>query len=65
MDCSQCGARLKAKLELHVRTFTCNNCGSSLDRDVNAAKNMLIRAGFNPTDNDGCNSEVLSELQLT
>lgn len=65
MDCSQCGARLKAKLELHVRTFTCNNCSSSLDRDVNAARNMLIRAGFNPTDNDGCNSEVLSELQLT
>ena len=65
MDCSMCGARLKAKLELHVRTFTCGNCGASLDRDVNAAKNMLIRAGFNPTDNNSYNSEILCELQLT
>lgn len=56
MDCSMCGARLKAKLELHVRTFHCEQCGLSLDRDYNAARNMLIGAGFNPADVDGCNS---------
>lgn len=56
MDCSNCGARHKAKLELHVRTFTCDHCGLRLDRDVNAARNMLIRAGFNPADVDECKS---------
>lgn len=52
MDCSHCGARLKTRLELHVRTFHCEQCGMILDRDVNAARNMLIRAGFTPADAD-------------
>lgn len=64
MDCSMCGTRLKAKLELHVRTFHCEQCGLSLDRDYNAARNMLIRAGFNPADVDGCNSGSYLEKQL-
>lgn len=54
MDCSVCGARLKTRLELHVRTYHCEHCGMTLDRDVNAARNMLIRAGFNPADADEC-----------
>lgn len=54
MDCSVCGARLKARLRLSVRIYHCEHCGSSLDRDVNAARNMLIRAGFNPADVDVC-----------
>lgn len=54
MDCSHCGARLKTRLELHVRTFHCEHCGMTLNRDVNAARNMLIRAGFTPADVDGC-----------
>lgn len=57
MDCSNCGARLKAKLELHVRTYQCEHCGLTLDRDVNAARNMLIRAGFNPADVDDCKTK--------
>lgn len=57
MDCSNCGARHKTALELHVRTFTCEHCGSSLDRDFNAARNMLIRAGFNPADVDVCKTK--------
>ena len=64
MDCSHCGARLKTKLELHVRTFHCEHCGMTLDRDVNAARNMLIRAGFNPADVDGCNPGSLMGKQL-
>jgi putative transposase len=38
--CSGCGA-VKAKLPLHVRVFTCESCGLTLDRDVNAARNLL------------------------
>ena len=54
MDCSNCGARHKTALELHVRTYHCEHCGMTLDRDVNAARNMLIRAGFTPADVDEC-----------
>ncbi|MGW1800897.1 RNA-guided endonuclease InsQ/TnpB family protein [Streptomyces sp. NPDC001984] len=37
--CSHCGA-LAEKLPLSVRTWTCD-CGTTHDRDVNAAKNLL------------------------
>jgi putative transposase len=37
--CSVCGA-LQDKMPLHVRTWTCD-CGTTHDRDVNAAKNIL------------------------
>ena len=37
--CSTCGT-LQGKMPLHVRTWTCD-CGTTHDRDVNAAKNML------------------------
>ncbi|MCX5357871.1 transposase [Streptomyces sp. NBC_00124] len=38
--CSGCGS-LREKLPLSVRTWTCGNCGTAHDRDVNAAKNLL------------------------
>jgi putative transposase len=37
--CSSCGA-VKAKLPLNIRTFDCDHCGITLDRDVNAARNI-------------------------
>ncbi|MFF0727763.1 RNA-guided endonuclease InsQ/TnpB family protein [Streptomyces sp. NPDC004134] len=37
--CSACGT-LQDKMPLHVRTWTCD-CGTTHDRDVNAAKNLL------------------------
>lgn len=37
--CSACGT-VKAKLPLRVRTFVCTACGMSLDRDLNAARNL-------------------------
>jgi putative transposase len=37
--CSVCGA-LAAAMPLHVRTWTCG-CGTTHDRDVNAARNIL------------------------
>ncbi len=40
--CSKCG--LAREMPLSQRTFACNCCGLVLDRDVNAAKNILIRA---------------------
>ena len=39
--CSNCNARTGPKGDLSVRTWTCKNCGSKHDRDVNAARNIL------------------------
>lgn len=38
--CSTCGT-LAEKMPLSVRTWTCGTCGTTHDRDVNAAKNLL------------------------
>ena len=38
--CSGCGA-VKAKLSLSERTYVCTACGLALDRDLNAARNLL------------------------
>ncbi|MCX5392882.1 RNA-guided endonuclease TnpB family protein [Streptomyces sp. NBC_00094] len=37
--CSHCG-KLAQSMPLHVRTWTCEGCGTIHDRDVNAAKNL-------------------------
>ena len=41
--CSGCGA-VKAKLPLSERTYTCTTCGTILDRDLNAARNLAAFA---------------------
>src|ERR1035438_9447819 len=38
--CSGCGT-VKTKLALSERTYTCPSCGLTLDRDINAAANLL------------------------
>lgn len=37
--CSHCG-RLAERMPLNVRAWTCEGCGTTHDRDVNAAKNL-------------------------
>ena len=44
--CSTCGA-VKAKLSLNERTYRCDGCGLSIDRDLNAAINIKV-AGSAP-----------------
>ena len=44
--CSTCGA-VKAKLSLSERTYRCDGCGLVMDRDLNAAVNILV-AGSAP-----------------
>jgi len=44
--CSNCGV-VKAKLSLSERTFNCDACGASMDRDLNAAINIRV-AGSAP-----------------
>ena len=47
--CSCCGNR-KEKLSLSERTYKCVNCGITIDRDLNAAKNL---ANYSPTQESG------------
>ena len=42
--CSCCGQKSPKKLSLAIRSFDCSFCGTSLDRDHNAAINILFRA---------------------
>jgi putative transposase len=45
-NCSACGTKVLKKLE--DRWHECLNCGLSIDRDLNAARNILNRAGVGP-----------------
>ena len=39
--CNKCGEKFPFTKDLGVREWTCPNCGSKLDRDINAANNIL------------------------
>jgi putative transposase len=45
--CSGCGA-VKAKLPLSERIYSCESCGFRLDRDLNAARNLVQLAESSP-----------------
>jgi putative transposase len=50
--CNFCG-HIHANLSLNMRKFDCENCGEHLDRDINAAKNILQFAGGQPVKGRG------------
>jgi putative transposase len=49
--CSECGTIVPKGLS--VRIHKCHNCGLILDRDINAARNILHLALFNPLGRSG------------
>jgi putative transposase len=51
--CSDCGA-VKAKLPLRVRVYECEHCGLVMDRDVNAARNLLKLAASGAESRNAC-----------
>ncbi|WP_232216914.1 RNA-guided endonuclease InsQ/TnpB family protein [Methanohalobium evestigatum] len=44
--CSHCGTKKKKKLRLEDRTFYCSICGLEIDRDFNAAVNILTKSSY-------------------
>jgi len=55
--CSGCRAA-KAKLPMSERTYRCDNCGLVLDRDVNAARNLLYLAASGVETRNACGGTV-------
>ena len=55
--CSACGWR-KPSLTLAERTFHCDACGLALDRDVNAARNLLALAAGGAESRNACRAAV-------
>lgn len=65
MTCSACHSKAKSRLPLNVRTFACDACGYTADRDRNAARVILDRAGFNPADVDDVRPDHLRVFGLS
>jgi putative transposase len=55
--CSGCGS-VKAKLTLAERIYQCEDCGLVLDRDVNAAGNLLSLAASGANSLNACGAAV-------
>jgi hypothetical protein len=55
--CSACGWR-KPSLTLAERTFACESCGHTGDRDVNAARNLLKLAASGAESRNACGGTV-------
>jgi putative transposase len=64
MTCSGCGARAKSRLLLSQRVFVCESCGAICDRDRNAARVILDRAGLNPAGAEAVRHSNLLEVRL-
>ena len=58
--CSVCGAP-GGKKPLHIRQWACTECGTILDRDYNAAVNVMVAAGLAETLN-ACGPDVRPRL---
>jgi putative transposase len=64
MTCSGCGARAKSRLLLSERVFVCESCGVIQDRDRNAARVILDRAGLNPAGAEAVRHSDLHEVRV-
>ena len=59
--CSICGTP-NGKKPLSVREWVCVGCGSRVDRDLNAAVNIMLAAGLAESLNEQCGDNVRRSL---
>ena len=59
--CSKCGYKNSLTKDLRIRKWTCPECGSVHDRDINAAKNILSK-GIEMLTKDGTHPDSLFML---
>jgi putative transposase len=64
MTCSGCGARAKPRLLLSQRVFACESCKIIQDRDRNAARVILDRAGLIPVGAEAVRHSDLLEVRV-
>jgi putative transposase len=64
MTCSGCGARAKSRLLLSERVFVCESCAMIQDRDRNAARVIMARAGLNHAGVEAVRHSDLLEVQV-
>ncbi|HEY9305850.1 MAG TPA: transposase [Mycobacterium sp.] len=64
MTCSACGTRAKSPLPLSQRVFVCGSCAVIQDRDRNAARVILARAGLNPAGAEAVRHSSLLETRV-
>jgi putative transposase len=62
--CSSCGS-IQNKMLLSVREWTCPDCGSHHDRDINAAKNILAVGTTVSACGDSVRPKTHNELEAT
>lgn len=62
--CSSCGS-IQTKMPLNIREWTCPDCGSHHDRDINAAKNILAVGTTVSACGDSVRPKVHKELEAT
>lgn len=62
--CSSCGS-IQTKMPLNIREWTCPDCGSVHDRDINAAKNILAVGTTVSACGDSVRPKTHNELAAT
>lgn len=62
--CSSCGS-IQTKMPLNIREWTCDACGTTHDRDVNAAKNLMALGTTVSACGDSVRPKVHKELAAT
>ena len=58
--CSYCGY-VKEELSLSERTYKCEDCGLSIDRDLNAARNLVAASWSETLNACGENTDLISD----
>jgi putative transposase len=60
--CSQCG-HIKGEMGLNERVYTCEHCGLTIDRDLNAANNLTQLATGSSPGSDACGESISPGFQ--